>query len=329
MTKSSAAILGALVADAAALGLHWLYDPERISRVAADRGLLFLQPDMNDYSGTKGYFAHGGKSAGDSSGYGETCLLMLNHLARHRSFNRIAYQAEFRSYFGPGGAYIGYVDSPMRATLHALLPLEPEGFPAESGADDDQHLALAALPALVALHDGSRDSLMDRVEEVVRITNNNSLAVAAGQCTAAALFNMLQGAPGAQALADALPFAGSVLEPLLEQALAMTTLDGVAAAQRFGSACHVAEGLPMIFHIARHAADYRGAVEANIRAGGDSCGRSIMLGAMAAACAAGKQEGECPIPLQWLARYRKLTDAADSCAALGFEGEMREWKRKV
>ena len=34
MTKNSDAILGALVADAAALGLHWLYDPDRISRVA-------------------------------------------------------------------------------------------------------------------------------------------------------------------------------------------------------------------------------------------------------------------------------------------------------
>jgi ADP-ribosylglycohydrolase len=315
MTKNSAAILGALVADAASLGLHWLYDPDRISRVAADKGLTFLQPDMNDYSGTKGYFAHGGKSAGDSSSYGETCLLMLNHLARHGNFDRIAYQAELRSYFGPGGAYTGYVDSPMRATLHALLPLEPAIFPAESGADDDQHLALAALPALVALHDGSRDSLMDRVEEVVRITNNNALAVAAGQCAAAALFNMLQGERAAQALANALPFAGKVLEPLLEQALAMTTLDGVAAAQCFGSACHVAEGLPVIFHIAQHAADYRAAVESNIRAGGDSCGRSIMLGAMAAVCSGGIQEGSCSIPLQWLARYRKLVDAADSCAA--------------
>jgi hypothetical protein len=322
MTKNSVAILGALIADAAALGLHWLYDPDRISRIGADRGLVFLQPDRNDYSGTKGYFAHGGKSVGDSSSYGETCLLMLNHLARHGNFNRTAYQAEFRSYFGPGGAYIGYVDSPMRATLRTLLSLEPAAFPAASGADDDQHSALAALPALVALHNGSRDDLMDRVEEVVRITNNNALAVAAGQCAAAALFNMLQEEPATQALANALPFAGSVLKPLLEQALAITTLDGVAVAQRFGSACHVAEGLPVIFHIVQRAADYRSAIESNIRAGGDSCGRSIMLGAMAAICTAGKQEKQevaYSIPLQWLARYRKLADAADSCAALGFE----------
>ncbi|MBN9125126.1 MAG: hypothetical protein BGO99_13045 [Nitrosospira sp. 56-18] len=317
MTKNDAAILGALVADAASLGLHWLYDPDRISRIAADRGLVFLPPDMDDYSGAKGYFAHGGKNTGDSSGYGETCLLMLNHLARHGSFDRVAYQTELRSCFGPGGTYVGYIDSPMRTTLHALLLLEPAAFPVASGADDDQHLALAALPALVALHDGSQDGLMDRVEEVVRITNDNALAVAAGQCAAAALYNMLRGEPAAQALANALPFAGSVLGPLLAEALAMTTLDGVAAAQRFGPACHVAEGLPVIFHIAQRAPDYRSAVESNIRAGGDSCGRSIMLGAMAA-IGTGKQEAGCSIPLPWLGRYRKLAVAADSCAALGF-----------
>ena len=320
MTKNSDAILGALVADAAALGLHWLYDPDRISRVAATKGLVFIQPDMNDYSGTKGYFAHAGKSAGDSSSYGETCLLMLNHLAKHGHFSRAAYQAEYRSYFGPGGAYTGYIDSPTRHTLYTLLPLDPSAFPAASGADDDQHPALAALPALVAVHEGSVDDLMARVEEVVRITNNNSLAVAAGQCAASVLFKILHGEPIIQALANALPFAGNVLEPLLGQALAMTSLDGIAAAQSFGSSCHVTEGLPVVFHIARHAADYRSAIESNISAGGDSCGRSIMLGAIvAAASAAGKRGAAFPVPLQWLARYRKLAEAADSCAALGIQ----------
>lgn len=29
----AAAILGALIADSASLGLHWLYDPERIAQI--------------------------------------------------------------------------------------------------------------------------------------------------------------------------------------------------------------------------------------------------------------------------------------------------------
>lgn len=311
-----AAIFGALVADAAALGLHWLYDPARITEIEATRGLVFLQPDPDNYSGAKGYLAHGGKLSGESTGYGEVCLLMLKHLAKHGSFNRVEYQTEYRAHFGPGGAFVGYVDSPTRLTLRTLLLLEPADFPAASGADDDQHPALAALPALVATHAGTLEELMAKVEDVVHITNNNAQAVTAAQCSAAVLFEVLGGTPIAQALANALPLAGSTLKPLLEEALAIPTLDSVAVAKRFGMACHVVEGLPLVFHIAQHASDYRVAVESNIRAGGDNCGRSIMLGAIVAAHKAKQENVGYPIPLPWLARYGKFMATADACALL-------------
>ena len=313
---NSAAIFGALVADAAALGLHWLYDPARIAEIEATRGLVFLQPDPDNYSGAKGYLAHSGKLSGESTGYGEVCLLMLKHLAKHGSFNRVEYQTEYRTYFGPGGAFVGYVDSPTRLTLRTLLLLEPADFPAASGADDDQHPALAALPALVATHAGTLEELMAKVEDVVHITNNNAQAVTAAQCSAAVLFEVLGGTPIAQALANALPLAGSTLKPLLEEALAIPTLDSVGVAKRFGMACHVVEGLPIVFHIAQHASDYRVAIESNIRAGGDNCGRSIMLGAIVAAHKAKQENVGCPIPLPWLARYGKFMAAADACALL-------------
>ncbi|MCX7184176.1 MAG: ADP-ribosylglycohydrolase family protein [Nitrosospira sp.] len=316
MYPATAAILGALVADSATLGLHWLYDPAHIAEIEARKGLVFLPPDAADYAGTMGYFAHGGKMAGESTGYGEVCLLLLQHLAKHGEFKRTEYQIEYRTHFGPGGAFVGYVDSPTRLTLRTLLPLEPTEFPAASGADDDQFAALAALPPVVATHSGTMETLMERVEEVVRITNNNALAVAAAQCSAAALFEVLRGTAIAPALASALPFAGNTLRPLLEQALAVPALDSVAVAAHFGRACHVAEGLPVVFHIAQHAPDYRSAIEANIRAAGDSCGRAIMLGAIVAAYKAKQGDAESPIPLQWLARYRKLVAAADACAVL-------------
>lgn len=315
-TLNSEAVLGALVADCAALGLHWVYDPVRITEIEAARGLVFLQPDAASYAGGKGYFAHGGKKPGEPSLYGEVCLLMLKHLAKHGRFSRVEYQTEYRSYFGPGGEYVGYIDSPMRFTLATLLPLEPADFPAASGADDDQHPALAVLPPLVVAHRGTLEDLVAQVEEVVRITNNNELAVAAAQCSAVALFELLHGTTMTQALTNALPFGGTVLKPRLEQALASPKLDGAAVAECFGPSCHLAEGLPVIFHIAQHAPDYRAAIEANIRAGGDSCGRSILLGAMSAARGATEHPSEFPIPLSWLARYRKFAAAADACATI-------------
>ncbi len=310
-----AAILGALIADAASLGLHWLYDPERIAQIEKTKGLVFLHPDASNYADTSGYFAHGAKAIGDSSAYGELCVLMLRHLAQHGEFSRVHYQTEYRSHFGPGGPYIGYIDSPTRQTLQRLLPLKPEEFPGTSGADDDQFAALAALPALVANHSGSQQTLSVKIEQVVRLTNHNNTAVVAAQYAGWVLWEVLSGQPVPQALRNALPHAGEKLAPLIEEALQTRALDGRAVAKRFGSACHVLEGVPIIAHIAQSAPDYRMAIEENIRIGGDSCGRAIMLGAIMAAA---RTQSEVPdaIPLEWIARLRKLMIAADACAML-------------
>ena len=311
-----AAIFGALIADSAALGLHWLYDPDRIAKIEVMDGLVFVQPNASNYTDTKGFFAHANKNPGDSSGYGELCLLMLRHIAKHGEFSRIEYQSEYCAHFGPGGAYVGYIDSPTRQTLQTLLSLKPTEFPAVSGVDDDQFAALATIPILVATHQGTQSTLIKHVDTVVRITNNNDVAVAAAQCAAVILFKVLNGASIEQALTDSLPFAGPTLKPLLDQALKYKPLDSVAVAKRFGSACHVMEGLPVIFHIAQYAPDYRSAVEANIRAGGDSCGRAIMLGAIMAAYTAKQATPKSTVPLAWMARYGKLTTAADACTQL-------------
>lgn len=311
-----AAIIGALVADAAALGLHWLYDTERIAQIEKTKGLVFLPPSADDYAGVSGYFAHGKKQAGDSSAYGELCLLMLRHIARHGKFYRVDYQSEYRSYFGPGGGYQGYIDSPTRQTLQTLLPLKPEDFPLQSGADDDQFAALAALPAIVATHRESQDALNAKIEQAVRLTNHNDIAVAAAQYAGCVLLAVLNGQPVQQALADSLPHAGEKLRPLLEEALQVKTPDCAAVAKHFGNACHVPQGLPVIAHIANHANDYRTAIEENIRIGGDSCGRSILLGAIMAAHTA-QQKDFTSIPMEWLSRLRNLKSAADALSKLG------------
>lgn len=306
-------ILGALIADSAALGLHWLYDTERIVDIAAKKGLVFLEPNKADYADTKGFFAHSNKHAGDSSGYGEVGVLILKHFAKHGKFNRMEYQVEYCAHFGSGGEYIGYIDTPTRVTLSTLAPLKPAEFPPTSGADDDQFAALATIPVLVANHQGSQQALMKTVETVVRITNNNDVAVAAAQCAASVLYDQLQGTATKLALQHALPFAGKKIRPLLEQALGYQTLDSVTVANKFGSACHVAEGLPLIFHIAQHASNYRSAIEANILAGGDSCGRAMILGAM---MVTNHQDEAASIPLEWLSRYRQLIPVSDACAKL-------------
>ena len=62
--------------------------------------------------------------------------------------------------------------------------------------------------------------------------------------------------------------------------------------------------------------DYRTAIEENIRIGGDSCGRAIMLGAIMAAQTSQPNNPLTSIPLEWMAKYRKLAMAAEACVRL-------------
>jgi len=113
-------------------------------------------------------------------------------------------------------------------------------------------------------------------------------------------------------LSRAAQAAGEILQPLLTEALALPVLDSPAAAARFGMPCHLHQGLPLLFHIAHRASGFREAVEANILAGGDSCGRSLMLGALTAAHDAVRaQKGHSPglgIPLAWLSQLNRIAD---------------------
>jgi len=110
-TNGLNAVLGALTADAAALGLHWLYDTDRLAEVAGDH-VVFRQPRIEDYEGFTGYFAHGWRKSGDLSHYGESLMVMLRSLTEnYGEFAAQQYQKVFKLYFGPGGCFVGYIDN--------------------------------------------------------------------------------------------------------------------------------------------------------------------------------------------------------------------------
>lgn len=117
-------ILGALVADAAAVGFHWLYDQDRIRDIAKDTP-EFHPPTQTDYENTLGFFAHTNKHVGDFSQYGEQAMVLLRSLAEtHGNYDKKHYQESFQKHFGYGGPYIGYIDHPTRETLDNIAAAE-------------------------------------------------------------------------------------------------------------------------------------------------------------------------------------------------------------
>lgn len=120
----TAALAGGWVADAASLGLHWLYDSDRIIEVGG-QAPEFLTPSADYFGSGFGFFAHGGKQAGDVSHYGAATKVITDSLLACKGRLSVRdYQRHFLTYFGPGGHWQGYIDNPTRITLQNLIANE-------------------------------------------------------------------------------------------------------------------------------------------------------------------------------------------------------------
>jgi ADP-ribosylglycohydrolase len=290
-------VLGTLVADAASLGLHWLYDQDRIAQVAP-KTAAFHPASLNDYQDVPGYFAHPTKSVGDLSQYGEQAMVMLRSLAEKGQYDKDHYQTAFQSHFGYGGAYVGYIDHPTRDTLDNIArAAASDDAPEFPGADDRQLPAVSKLPSLVAMAAQS-EGFADQITSAIRVTNNCTTAISFGTTAADLMRAVVNGSTITDALKqiDAPSEVRNALAPLA----GMSDQSTCEVTRTIGMSCDLAYGVPSVVHTLSTAPSYHVAIEQNIYAGGDSCGRAILLGAvMGAAHGIG---GETGIPEDWIER---------------------------
>ncbi len=363
------AFLGALVADAASVGLHWIYDFDHLNGLVAAGGAEFRTPKKADYDGVFGFFAHGAKVSGDQSHYGEALLIAAESMADGGEPNVRTFQNKFRDHFGAGGPFVGYIDHPTRETLQNLAKAEKDSAesaiaaagslkpeiarvviqkvtpytryltgealvgpvtraiqvtysepdvlavalkvaeamdrskPDASGAVDEQAPAAASLAALALRPNGASAERRDVVRRTVRVTNNSETAVG----FALFVFDFLVELQG-----------GASAEAAFASACARSTDAGVVAAvtrgwehsleplketsSELGRTCYLKETVPLALCVFRRTTSFRDAINVNIRAGGDSCGRALMLGSWAGALYG--LGGEKGVPAAWLLRLR-------------------------
>lgn len=271
------AVNGALVADAASMGLHWMYDQEQLNQIALTGEVLFRQPDAAVYADKKAYFAHPGKLSGELSQYGEGVEMIASLATGSGGFSTDGYHVEFMKRFGPCGTYCGFADRPTKA-LVACLVSNGDDVPSRTGSDDSQMPALEFVPGLFAAHIDSSE-----LPAAVHTLTINDTAVSGAQVLMACLQAIDAGSSMQEALAASTSAANAELEPLLTDAL--QTGDGEynvqAVAQKFGLPCHVVQGLPVAFSILTNTTDFISALRCNVMAGGDCCGRAVAIGAIA------------------------------------------------
>ena len=105
-------------------------------------------------------------------------------------------------------------------------------------------------------------------------------------------------------------------DALLADSLSQLDKSSNEVTRHFGMACDLNYGVPSVLHNVLSAPSYTEAVRRNIYAGGDTCGRAILLGALAGAVHGfGGQNG---IPQEWvdkLTHQRELLDGLDALLA--------------
>ncbi|KNC51874.1 ADP-ribosylation/Crystallin J1 [Thecamonas trahens ATCC 50062] len=144
-SPAHAAVLGALIGDAAAIGSHWIYGA---GNVAARLGPspAFAAPDKANYE-PPAYYAHGTKSVGESTHLGHATVVALAALATAPPSAPLVpgpgpWRAAFLAAYDYGGAWVGYIDSATRGTManikaavdSAVVAAVPDADPAQAAA---------------------------------------------------------------------------------------------------------------------------------------------------------------------------------------------------
>ncbi len=307
MNRKQLAVVGALVADAASLGFHWLYDQARIKSLEPTTPEFHIHR-VQDYADVPSYFAHAKRTCGQSSHYGEQLRTLLVSLVENEGkYDRFHYETCFVEHFGYGGNYIGYIDHPTRDTLNNLCKVTADdnakGF---HGADDSQLPALSKLPPLVALY-ASEPNLTEVVDSAVRVTNDNDEAAAYGAFASQLLDVAIQTGDIEEVLEHIRSYKNEFISPVISAVLEKQNLSTIEATALWGMSCELKFGVSSILHNLFTASSYTQSIRTNIYAGGDSCGRSIILGAILGACL----KPEDGVPDDWLSRLSDLDDVLE------------------
>jgi len=297
MTKNAELLFGALVADAACLGLHWIYNVDIIADIVARQNgkSAFTPVDPKNFENVK-TFAHKDRHNGMFTQIGEVLHLTIQSMNAHGGeFDVPAYEAAFAAFFGAGGAYQGFMDKPTQGALaNIAADISP------SGTDDNQTPALARLPAILVGYRG-QDELPDMIKTAMEVTNINAEATAFSNVFADLTIRVMNDEPLETALQAAAGAADDIAKADLLNALNTTEDDSVVFAGingLMGRACNLSAAGPVMYHILARSTSYQDAIERNILAGGDSAGRSIMIGAiMARIHGVATDTG---VPLSWI-----------------------------
>lgn len=291
--RAKAAVLGGLVADAATMGLHWIYNVGQLEDLVKGKQLehskvfaveFFKPPSCPFYK----------YPSGKLSPYGFEAKTVLESVATvggvdGKQMTKHMYEA-FKQYQKDGG-YLNFPSKELIASIDS-----GKAFP-EAAVFDDQAQGVVKVAVVVARYAGSPE-MVEKIKEAVKTHQNydeaESSAVAVGLILEKII---IDGMKAREAIAQVMT--GDSRMPSIAQKWfeSIAAKDGTpipSAITSLGKSCHLPGSFQAPMYTAYFAEDYIQAVRENILGGGDNCSRAVVAGSLL-----GAQDGLAAIPDGW------------------------------
>jgi ADP-ribosylglycohydrolase len=282
MNNRKAMVLGSFIADALALGVHWVYNTHVIDKKF---GIVdqYIDP-LTSY--------HTGKQKGDFTHYGDQMLVLLESIKARGGFDLDHFAETWRTFFD---SYGGYFDQATKATLQNIA--DGKG-PKDCGSTSDELGGASRIPPLAYVYHDDPNQLIKAARLQTAFSHNTETVIDSAAFFSKAVLSVLGGSAPSAAIEDLLKtdFSGHPIEELVSLGIDSKDGDTRQVIADFGQMCEIDAALPATIHlIVKYESDYKQGMIENVMAGGDSAGRGMLAGMMLAA-----HGGMEAIPDAWL-----------------------------
>jgi len=275
-------LLGALVGDALALGVHWIYDVEYLkSKYGEVRD--FLSPSENPY--------HSTKSKGEFTHYGDQIILLMESIVEAKGFDLNNFAQKWQSFMEH---YTGYKDQASQITLQNLQ----KGYlPDKAGSPSNDLAGAVRSVAIGYVYGEDLESFIKYATAQTKFTHNDPDVLLCTSFFATLIHMTLKGRSPVESILEITntTFKNTKISQWVDKAfnIKATPTESIL---RFGQSCHTPEAFPgVIFIIKEFQADFERALVESIMAGGDNATRASAVGMLL-----GAFHGQEGIPNRWI-----------------------------
>jgi hypothetical protein len=286
-------LLPGLVANAATLGIHWIYDYQYLAALEKKQSLLFMRQEKHHFENSKNsFYSYPNSQIGDVTVQGDILIWLYQAMKDNPDFSMKDYSKLLYQQFKPGGNYTGYVESYAKKHVISILAKSLNLDIPEIDVMDD-HL-VGFVPYLVC-----KELDLGR-EKAWELTNVYSQDKDYYQYFKMfdELFVLLPKLGLKKAIEQVIQIGPEKYQTALKKAIEMDDANNFIE-QYSGRACAIKFSIPLIIHILYHTSSYQEAVTYNAVLGGAVSDRNTMIGAIFAQVS--------KIPEDWLAKVSKLT----------------------